>query len=136
MIDSMRTVTSRLPVVTLIALLIACGSEPLRVTAVQLGRSLNADNTVASHTTRFAPGDTVYVSVATAGIGSGTIGVRWKFGERVLGEPKKPVSSRETSVTEFRLQSADGFWPGDYSVEVFLNGQPVETRTFRVVKDR
>lgn len=136
MIDAMRARHRLLPVVTLIALLIACGSEPLRVTAVQLGRSLNADNTVAGHTTRFAPGDTVYVSVATAGIGSGTISVRWKFGERVLGEPKKPVSSRDTAVTEFRLQSADGFWPGDYSVEVFLDGKSVETRTFRVVKAR
>lgn len=53
-----------------------CGSgQALRVTSIQLGRSLNADSTVAGHTTRFAPGDRVYVSVLTAGAGSGTIGV-------------------------------------------------------------
>lgn len=115
------------------AMLWGCGSgEPLRVTSIQLGRSLNADNTVASHTTTFSPGDTIYLSVTTSGIGSGTLGVRWKWGQRVVGEPKKPVTSRETAITEFHLKSADGFAPGTYSVEIFLDGKPIETRTFRV----
>jgi hypothetical protein len=138
MMETMRQICVRLLAAMLPAVVLtACGSgEPLRVTSVQLGRSVNADGTVASHTTTFAPRDTVYVSVTTAGVGSGTLGVRWKWGSRIVGEPKKPVSSREAVVTEFHLKSADGFAPGDYSVEIFLDGRPVETRTFRVEPPR
>jgi hypothetical protein len=133
----MRRRTLQLPPVVLFLCLLGCGSrESLLVTSIQLGRSLNADGTVAGHTTRFAPGDTVYVSVLTSGAGSGTIGVRWTLAGRVLGEPKKQVSYRDVAATEFHLQSAGGFPVGDYKVEVFLDDQPVETREFRVEKTR
>ena len=111
--------------------LVGCGSG-LRVTEIQLGRAVNADETVASHTTTFAPGDTVYVSIHTAGVGSGKIMVRWLYGDRVLGEPTEQVSYKGSAATEFHLQSAAGFPPGDYTVEAFLDGQSVGTRTFRV----
>ena len=136
--SSMRKFEVSLTVVSLFACLAGCGSgQPLRVTAMQLGRSLNPDNTVASFTTVFAPTDTVYVSVVTTGVGSGTLGVRWMYAGQVIGEPEKQVSSRTTdATTEFRLQSVRGFPPGDYTAEVFLNGQSAGTRTFRVEKQR
>lgn len=88
---------------------------------------------MAGHTTRFGPRDTVYVSVLTAGAGSGEIGVRWMFAGRVvLGEPKKQVSYMDVAATEFQLQSAAGFPVGDYTVEAFLDGQSAGTRSFRV----
>jgi hypothetical protein len=119
----------------LCAFLVACGSgEPLKVTTIQLGRAVNADHTVARHTTIFETGDTVYLSVATSGTGSGSIEVQWKYGSRVLDRPKKQVTARGGAVTEFRLQSTEGLWPGDYTVEVSLDGQPAGTRTFRVQK--
>lgn len=121
----------KLPVMTLSLCLAACGSS-LRVTAIQLGRAVNVDGSVANHTTTFGPDDTVYVSIATAGVGSGTMGVRWTYGDRVLGEPKKPVHFRDAAITEFHLQSTGGFPRGDYGVEVFLNDQSVGKRTFRV----
>jgi len=96
---------------------------------------LNADNTVSSFTSRFAPNDAVYVSVLTTA-GSGTIGVRWTYGTRVVGEAKKPVSLRDTAATEFRLQSAARFPPGDYGVEVFVDGQSAGKRTFAVEQTR
>lgn len=125
-----RTLTAAL--VILAAAMAGCGGEALRVTGIQLGRSLNADSTVASHTTVFSPGDTVYLSIATSGVGSGTLGVRWMYGTRVVGEPKKEVSFRDDAATEFHLQSPAGFPTGDYTAEAFLNGQSVGTRTFRV----
>jgi hypothetical protein len=118
-------------VIVLFAGMVGCGSG-LRVTTIQLGRSLNADKTVAGHTTRFAPSDTVYVSIHTAGVGSGRIGVRWMYGDRLLGEPSEQVSYRDVAATEFRLQSAVGFPPGDYTVEAFLDGESVGLRSFRV----
>jgi hypothetical protein len=133
----MRKLTVQLTVLILLACLVGCGSgQTLRVASIQLGRSLNPDNTVASFTTRFAPADTVYVSVATTGVGSGTISVRWKYVDRVIDEPKKEVSVRIPAATEFHLQSPAGFPPGDYTAEVFLNGQSAGTRAFRVETQR
>lgn len=129
----MSNPNARLPAVVLFVILAGCGSnQGLRVTSIQLGRSVNADGTVAGHTTRFTPGDTVYVSVLTSGAGSASVGVRWIYAGRVLGEPKKQVSYRDAAVTEFHLQSASGFPPGDYTVEVFLDGRSAGSRQFRV----
>ncbi len=130
----MRKYHAHLVAVLLVAFLVGCGADdPLRVTSIQLGRSINTDKTVAGHTTRFGPRDTVYVSVLTAGAGSGEIGVRWMFAGRVvLGEPKKQVSYMDVAATEFQLQSAAGFPVGDYTVEAFLDGQSAGTRSFRV----
>ena len=127
----MRALNVHVAVMVLFALVAGCGSG-LRVTSIQLGRSLNVDGTVAGHTTVFAPDDTVYVSIATAGAGSGTIGVRWMYHGSVVGEPTKRVSYRDIAATEFHLQSAGGFPRGDYTVEAFLDGRSVGTRAFRV----
>ncbi len=129
----MRNLHLHLPVIVLLACLAACGGEALQVTSLQLGRSLNADGTVAGHATSFAPGDTVYVSVLTTGVGSGAIGVRWKYAGRVMGEPTKQVSYRDVAATEFHLQNVGGFPVGDYTVEAFLDKTAVGTRAFRVV---
>lgn len=131
----MRTFNVQLLIMVLFACLAGCGSG-LRVTSIQLGRSLNADGTVANQTTTFIPDDTVYLSVGTAGVGSGTIGVRWLYRGHVVGEPKKQVSYRDVAVTEFHLQSATGFPFGDYTVEVSLDGQSVGTLEFRVQNER
>lgn len=127
----MRRLRRSLLVLVSTAWLAGCVSD-LRVTTIQVGRSVNADNTVASHTTTFTPSQTVYVSVHTAGSGSGMLGVRWTYEGRVVGEPKKEISYRGAAATEFHLQNAGGFPLGDYSVEAFLNGQSAGVREFRV----
>jgi hypothetical protein len=129
----LRVSMRRLLVAILAVLVVACGTrQTLRVTEIQIGRGLNADNTVSEHTTRFSPRDTIALSVLTAGGGSGTLSVRWTYATRVLDEPKKPIAYKDVAVTDFRLQSMAGFPPGEYSAEVFLNGQSVGVRTFRV----
>jgi hypothetical protein len=129
----MHTRHARFVVFLLFAGIAACGlGQALKVTSLQLGRSLNTDGTVAVHTTAFSPDGTIYLSVLTTGAGSGEIGVRWTYNGRVVGEPKKQVSYRDDAATEFHLQSAGGFPTGEYKVEAFLNGQPAGTRTFRV----
>ena len=129
----MRKSNVRLALMILVACAARCGSgQSLRVTSIQLGRSVNADSTVSSFTTSFAPTETVYLSVATDGAGTGTLSVRWVFVGRVIDEPKKHVSYRIPAATEFRLQSATGFPPGDYTAEVFLDGQSAGVRAFKV----
>jgi hypothetical protein len=112
--------------------LAGCGTPTLRVTDIQVGRSLNADNSVREHATAFTPKDSVYVSVITAGKGTATLSVRWTLQGRVLDEPKKQVSYTDAAATDFGLKSGWGFPKGDYTAEVFMDGQPVGSRKFRV----
>ena len=115
---------------------IGCAPDaPLRIDTIQLGRSLNPDNSVANHTTSFKADDTtIYLSVLTPEAGSGTIGVRWTYAGRVVSEPTKEVSYNGPAATEFHVVNSAGFPEGDYKVEVFLNGAPAGERTFRVEK--
>jgi hypothetical protein len=126
--------TVRLPFlgILLIAALGCKPTEPLRVDAIQLGRSLNPDNTVAVHSTLFKTTDTVYVSILTPEAGAGNLGVRWIYEGRLVDEPTKPVAYRKAMATTFQLHNGNGFPPGDYSVEVLLDGAPVGHRAFRV----
>jgi hypothetical protein len=114
---------------------VACRpSEPLRVTTIQTGRSLNSDKSVGNHTTRFKPDDTIFASVLTDGPGSGTIGVRWRFAGRLVSEETRSVSYRDHAATEFHIQNSSGFPEGDYSVEILVDGESFATRTLRVEK--
>jgi hypothetical protein len=111
----------------------ACSNGPLQLSNIQVGRSLNQDRSVASITTLFKPSETVYVAVQTSA-GKGTISVKWKYGTQVIDEPSKPVSYDGPASTEFHLQNSGGFPPGDYSVDIFIDGVQVGTRTFKVDK--
>lgn len=123
---------SVLAVVAMLVAAAACADAPLSLANIQVGRSLNPDRSVASMTTLFKPSETVYVAVQTTGAGKGTVGVKWMFGTQVIDEPTKPVSYDGPASTEFHLQNSGGFPPGDYSVEIFLDGQSVGKRTFKV----
>jgi hypothetical protein len=129
----MRTLQGGLAIVILAACAAACGSSrPLQITAIQLGRSLNADHSVSEFTTVFAPRDTIHLSVLTSGGGTGTIGVRWTYRGTLVGESEQRVARQDFAATNFPMRSAAGFPPGDYNVEIFLDGKPAGTREFKV----
>ena len=109
----------------------ACSAGPLALANIQVGRSLNQDGSVASITTLFKPNEKIYVAVQT-GAGKGTISVKWKFGTQVIDEPSKQVDYNGPASTEFQLTNSGGFPPGDYSVDVFIDGVQVGTRAFKV----
>ena len=113
---------------------VACSSGPLELSNIQIGRSLNADRSVASITTLFKPNETIYVSVQTKAAGKGVVSVKWKYGTRVIDEPSKQVNYDGPASTEFHMQNSGGFPPGDYSVDVFIDGVQVGSRTFKVDK--
>jgi hypothetical protein len=80
----------------------ACSpSEPLRVDTIQLGRSLNSDNSVGIHTTRFGPHDTIYLSLLSEEPGYGTITVRWILNGLVVNESSRDVSYNGPGATVF-----------------------------------
>ena len=114
-------------------LVTACGpTDPLKVDTIQLGRSLNPDSSVAEHATAFKRGDRVYVSVLTSAPGRGTIGVKWIYSGQVIDQPEKQVTYRDAAATSFNLVSSGGLPPGSYTVEVFVDGQSVGSRNFKV----
>ena len=112
------------------------GPKTLRVADIQLGRSLNADNSIREHTTSFTPKDSIYISVLTEGRGTATLTVRWTLAGRLLDEPKKQITYRDAAATDFGLKTGSGFPAGPYAVEVFMDGQPVGSRKFRVEEKR
>jgi hypothetical protein len=116
---------------TALAIAIGC-SGPLQLANIQVGRALNQDRSISSITTLFKPNETIYVSVQTTDAGKGTISVKWKFGTKVIDEPTKQVNYDGPASTEFHMQNSGGFPPGDYSVEVFIDGVSVGTRAFKV----
>ena len=110
----------------------ACNNAPLKVTTIQLGKTLNSDNSVGNHATTFKPRDTVYASLLTDASGKGTLETKWYYGSSKVAEMKKDVSYHGEAATEFRFHNSAGFPPGPYRVEAFLDGQLVGERTFRV----
>ena len=113
----------------------ACAQEPLKFSAIQVGRGLNADKTVSGFTTSFKPTDTIYAAVLTDGAGSGHVKARWLYAGRLVSEPDRTVTYQGPASTEFHLQNTSGFPPGDYAVELFLDGKAVGSRSFRVETD-
>jgi hypothetical protein len=109
---------------------VACGE--LKATTIQLGRSLNSDNSICNHTTSFKPDDTIYAAVLTDGIASGTISAKWTYAGRVISEPQKQVRYRGPAATEFHIQNSGGFPAGEYEVELFVDGTSAGVRKFRV----
>ena len=125
----------RVPALLFCAVLALAGCSPgvpLQVSTLQLGRSLNPDNSVGTHTTRFKPDETIYVSLLSEEPGEGTVTVRWIFGGQVVSETKREVSYLRPAATEFHLQNSGGFPEGEYRVDILINGQPAGSREFRV----
>ena len=119
--------------IVLAVVLASCGpTEPLMVSAIQTGKSLNSDNSIATHAATFRPKDPMYVSVLTSARGAGTIVVRWRYGGRVINEASKDVSYNDQAATDFRFQAADGFPAGEYTIEVLVDGKEAGTRSVRV----
>jgi hypothetical protein len=113
------------------ALATACGGN-LTVSAIQVGKSLNSDNSVAVQVTTFKRNDTIYAAILTEGTGSATLGARFSYGGRVISEPERRVSYRGAAATEFHIEYSGGFPPGDYDIELFMNGMSVGMRRVRV----
>ena len=124
---------ARVLLALVVAVVTACGpSGPLNVKTIQLGRSLNSDDSVGSFATRFKPDETVYAAALTDNAGSGTLKAVWTFRGRSISEEQKKVSYREPAATEFHLRYAGGLPPGDYKVEIQFDGAPVGMRDFVV----
>ena len=98
-----------------------------RVTSVDLGKSITADKMIANATDDFAPGDTVYVSVATEGTSPGAaIKARFTFQDGQVVPPTGPAR------TEFHIVKPSGWPEGKYKVEITVDGALAGSKDFEV----
>jgi hypothetical protein len=111
-------------------------NDAVRVTEVDLGRSVGADKRINDNATTddFGRNDTIYASVATDGTASGaSLTARWTFQDgQVVEESSQNIASGGPAVTEFHIAKPDGWPVGKYKVEIKLNGQTVESKDFEV----
>jgi hypothetical protein len=132
---------TRVPVSLLLAVApFGCSAKPaaqtgVKVTQIDVGRSIAADKTIAEKTDSFRPADTFYLSVKTDGSGpSATLTARWTYQDgQVVDESRQNIApTGSTTVTEFHLSKPDGWPAGGYKVDVLLNGISAGTREFKV----
>jgi hypothetical protein len=109
-------------------------TDNVQVAQVELGRNVDADKRVTDKTESFKPNDTIYASVVTNGAASGAeLKVRWTFEDgQVVHESTEMISPTGNAATAFHISKPEGFPPGKYTVEVFVNGAPTRTQTFVV----
>ena len=110
------------------------GTTAVRVTDVSLGRAVGGDKTISDSTDKFRPGDTIYASVATDGTAqSATLRAKWTYEDgQTVDETSRTSAPSGRERTEFHIAKPNGFPAGKYKLEVFLNDQSKETKTFEV----
>ena len=108
------------------------------VTTIETGRHIGTDMRISDTASTFAPRDTLFVSVVTSNAtGNNTLKSVLTFqGGTVVDSATQvvaaPATTGGTSVTEFHWVKPNG-WPiGDYTVEIWLDGQSAGTRTLTV----
>ena len=106
----------------------------VRVSQVDLGRSLNTDKTINDKSNSFKPNDTIYASIATAGTAAtATLKARWTYQDgQVVDESTQTIAPSGDARTEFHISKPDGWPTGKYKLEVFLNGSSVDTKDFEI----
>jgi hypothetical protein len=110
------------------------GTTTVKVTDVTLGRAIGGDKAISDSTDRFRPNDTIYASVTTDGSApSATLRAKWTFEDgQTVDESTRTIAPNNRDRTEFHISKPNGWPAGKYKLEVFLNDQSVETKTFEV----
>jgi hypothetical protein len=105
----------------------------LKVRDIAIGRAVGPDKAVTGPTAAFAPMDTIYTSVVTDGKAkTATLTARWTFRGALLEETEQRIAPSGTVISEFHVFNPAGWSPGEYRVEILLDGRPVGDRTLRV----
>ena len=106
----------------------------VKVTDVTLGRAIGSDKAVTDPTDNFRRNDTIYASVATEGAAASTsLRARWTYSDgQVVDETTRTIAPNGRAMTEFHIAKPDGWPPGNYQVEIFIDGKSAETKKFEV----
>ena len=109
-------------------------SVGVRVSQIDMGRSLNADKTINDKTESFKPSDAIYASIVTEGTApTATLKARWTYQDgQVVDESTQTIAPTGNARTEFHISKPDGWPTGKYKLEAFLNGSSSATKDFEV----
>jgi hypothetical protein len=111
----------------------ALPDSKLKIVAIDVGRAIGSDKRVTMPAGAFAPADTIYTSVVTDGaVSRATLSARWTHQGALLEETAQEIAPTGPAVSEFHVFNPAGWAPGDYRVEILLDGQVVGDRPFRV----
>jgi len=110
------------------------GTVGVRVSHIDMGRSLTADKAINDKTDSFKPNDTIYASIVTEGTAAtATLRARWTYQDgQAVNESTQTIAPTGDSRTEFHVSKPDGWPTGKYKLEVFLNGSSAATKDFEV----
>jgi len=109
-------------------------SAGVRVSKIDMGRSLTADKTINDKTDLFKPNDTIYASIQTQGAAStATLKARWTYQDgQAVKESAQTIAPTGDARTEFHISKPDGWPTGKYTLEVFLNDSSAATKNFEI----
>jgi hypothetical protein len=109
-------------------------TQEVQVTAVDLGKSVGADNRIVDKSETFTPTDVIYATVETNGAAPNVVlKTTWMYQDgQVVSQSERAIAPNGAAATEFHIEKADGFPAGKYKVVVSLNGNPVQTKEFEV----
>ena len=137
--------TSILALTLAAVLSVACRENPgatgtpgtgagVRISQIDMGRSLTADKAINDNTDSFKPNDTIYASIATEGTAAtAALKARWTYQDgQVVDESTQTIAPTGAARTEFHISKPDGWPAGKYKLEVFLNGSSATTKDFEV----
>jgi hypothetical protein len=110
------------------------GTVGVRVSHVDMGRSLTADKAIADKAGSFRPHDTIYASIATENsAATATLKARWTYQDgQLVDESSQTIAPAGDARTEFHISKPNGWPAGRYALEVFLNGSSAVTKQFDV----
>jgi hypothetical protein len=108
--------------------------DDVKMTDIDLGRSLDDDNGIKDKTRSFKPTDTIYASIDTKGASAGTpVNAVFKFQDgQIVHQDSITIAPDGKAKTEFHIQKADGFPVGDYSVEIRVGTNEPKSQNFKV----
>jgi ABC-type oligopeptide transport system substrate-binding subunit len=111
-------------------------SVGVRVSQIDMGRSLNADKTINDKTDSFKPNDAIYASIVTEGTAAtATLKARWTYQDgQVVNESTQTIAPTGNARTEFHISKPDGWPTGKYKLEAFVNGSSSATKDFEVAR--
>jgi hypothetical protein len=114
---------------------VAMDTAPIRVSDVQVGKSVGTDKKVGNQTTEFGVRDTMYVAVVTEGAAKDAkVTAKWTFnGTQVVKESSQTISpTGGETVTEFHVDKKSAWPKGKYKVDVSLNGVAAGSKDLEV----
>jgi hypothetical protein len=104
-----------------------------RVAAVALGNALDPAKGVVAPMSTFAPTDTIYASVTTAGWDTPvTLVARWTYEDGQLVNESSQTAEPGPATTEFHIAKPSGWPVGSYQVEILADGASSVVQRFEV----